>query len=158
MRPHTVRRPVRAVGRHRGRAARCQGASPVAFPCALVDISYTACQTLAGGAQRVRAQVTVRVAFQRLGPSSAACAPQPARLCALSRFDTLGRSTRRCSGGTETASSIPCAVCAASRRSVMPTSGYTPRPTRRSSRANPSPSPGTARADDGCRPLLSQGG
>ena len=66
------------------------GASPVAFPCALVDISYTACQTLAGGAQRVRAQVTVRVAFQRLGPSSAACAPQPARLCALSRFDTLG--------------------------------------------------------------------
>lgn len=44
---------------------------PVAFPCALVDISYTACQTLAGGAQRVRAQVTVRVAFQRLGPSSA---------------------------------------------------------------------------------------
>lgn len=63
---------------------------PVAFPCALVDISYTACQTLAGGAQRVRAQVTVRVAFQRLGPSSVACAPQPARLCALSRFDTLG--------------------------------------------------------------------
>lgn len=63
---------------------------PVAFPCALVDISYTDCQTLSGGSQRIRAQVTVRTAFQRLGPSSAASAPEDSRLRALSRFDTLG--------------------------------------------------------------------
>lgn len=61
----------------------------VAFPCALVDISYVNCRTYSGGSQQVKANVAVRVAFQRVAASSNASAPMPARLCALSRFDTL---------------------------------------------------------------------
>lgn len=62
---------------------------PVVFPCALVDMAYTDCRTLTGGTQRVKAQITVRVAFQRLTPSSVSSAPSGARLCALSRFNDL---------------------------------------------------------------------
>ncbi len=62
---------------------------PVAFPCALVDISYVDCKTLSGGAQHVKANVTLRVAFQRVSQSSSTSAPMPVRLFALSRLDTL---------------------------------------------------------------------
>lgn len=62
---------------------------PVAFPCALVDISYINCKTYSGGRQQVKANVIIRVAFQRVTASSNAAAPMPARLCALSRFDTI---------------------------------------------------------------------
>lgn len=62
---------------------------PVAFPCALVDISYISCKTYTGGRQQVKANVVIRVAFQRVTASSNASAPMPARLSALSRFDTL---------------------------------------------------------------------
>lgn len=62
---------------------------PVAFPCALVDIAYVDCVTHPGGRQRIKANVTVRVAFQRVTSSTCAVSPMPVRLCALSRLDTL---------------------------------------------------------------------
>lgn len=62
---------------------------PIAFPCALVDISYVNCRTYSGGGQQVRANIAVRVAFQRVTASSNAFAPMPARLYAISRFDTM---------------------------------------------------------------------
>lgn len=62
----------------------------VAFPCALVDIAYSDCQTVSGsfGSQRVKATVTVRVAFKRLAPT-AAMSPDSVRPHALSYLDTL---------------------------------------------------------------------
>ena len=62
----------------------------VAFPCALIDIAYADCQTLGAsfGSQRVKATVTVRVAFQRLVPT-ALTSPSEIRSHALSYLDTL---------------------------------------------------------------------
>ena len=62
----------------------------VAFPCALIDIAYADCKTLgaSSGTQRVRATVTVRVAFQRLVPT-ALTSPAEIRSHALGYLDTL---------------------------------------------------------------------
>lgn len=60
----------------------------VAFPCALVDIAYVDCKTLTGGTQRVKANITLRVAFNSSGHSDTS-APDAVRRRALSRFDTL---------------------------------------------------------------------
>ena len=43
---------------------------PVAFPCVLVEISYTACDTLSGGRQRVNAEVQLKVGFDIPGPTN----------------------------------------------------------------------------------------
>jgi hypothetical protein len=64
----------------------------VAFPCALIDIAFSDCKTLAAGPeateQMVSAVVTVKLVFQPQGESHTA-APESSRLIALSPLDTI---------------------------------------------------------------------
>ncbi len=60
----------------------------VAFPCALVDMAYVDCKNHLAGSQRVRAGITLRVAFTRAGATNTA-APVSVRRQALARLDTL---------------------------------------------------------------------
>ena len=61
---------------------------PVAFPCVLVEISYTACDTLSGGRQRVNAEVQLKVGFDIPGPTNSKV-PDRYRDMALSYMDVL---------------------------------------------------------------------
>lgn len=61
---------------------------PVAFPCVLVDMTYPQCESLNAGSQRIRAQFTLRIAFQSCGATNSA-APEEVRSQALARLDTL---------------------------------------------------------------------
>ena len=61
---------------------------PVAFPCALVEISYTSCDTLSGGRQRITAEVQLRVGFDIQGPTNSKV-PDRFRDMALSYMDVL---------------------------------------------------------------------
>lgn len=62
----------------------------VAFPCALVDMSYVDCRTIPGsfGNQRVKANITIRVAFQKVSATNTD-APTEVRFRALGYYDVL---------------------------------------------------------------------
>lgn len=61
---------------------------PVAFPCVLIDMSYPQTEALQAGREKVRAQFTLRVAFEGFGSTNSA-APAPVRERALERLDIL---------------------------------------------------------------------
>jgi hypothetical protein len=63
---------------------------PVAFPCALVEISYTSCDTLSGGKQRITAEIQLRIGFNIPGPTNSNV-PDKYRDMALSYMDVLDR-------------------------------------------------------------------
>lgn len=61
---------------------------PVAFPCALIDIELPTCTERAYALQECDAQITIRLAFEPLGTSSAA-APEAAQTKALAMWETI---------------------------------------------------------------------
>lgn len=63
---------------------------PVAFPCVLIDMTYPQTEALQMGGEKVRAQFTLRCAFEGYGQTSSA-APSPVREKALERLDILER-------------------------------------------------------------------
>lgn len=63
---------------------------PVAFPCALIDMSYPQTEAINGGMEKIRAQFSLRIAFEGYGQTSSA-APAAVRERALERLDTLER-------------------------------------------------------------------
>ncbi|MCF0235602.1 MAG: hypothetical protein HUK09_02615 [Bacteroidaceae bacterium] len=65
-----------------------EGRPPVAFPCALLDLSYPQCQTLTGGRQRINVALHITVAFDTPEPSNLA-APPEVRQRSLERFDRI---------------------------------------------------------------------
>lgn len=69
-------------------SSRTESRPPVAFPCALVEISYTSCDTLSGGRQRINAEVQLRVGFDIPGPTNSRV-PDKYRDMALSYMDVL---------------------------------------------------------------------
>lgn len=58
----------------------------VAFPCVLVDTSYTKCEDATGKDQQVTATISVRVAFQAFGVTHTGSLDRSA---ALAAFETL---------------------------------------------------------------------
>jgi hypothetical protein len=79
---------LRWVDAEEGQLSRGEQRPAVAFPCALVDIAYTECMTLPGGSQRIKAQITCKVAFSSAGSTHAA-APRKVREQALAYMDIL---------------------------------------------------------------------
>lgn len=65
----------------------------VAFPCALADMAYVQCDDHKETLQRVRCQITLRVAFKRLG-STATAAPRAVRSRSMGDYDTLQKVHR----------------------------------------------------------------
>ena len=61
---------------------------PVAFPCALVDMSYIGCETFSGGRQKISVEIKVRVAFDWTPPTSTGV-PVPLREKAFAYLDML---------------------------------------------------------------------
>ncbi len=61
---------IRWVDAEMGQLSGSDERPPVAFPCALVDLSYTSCETLSGGAQKIKATVKIRIAFDWIPPTS----------------------------------------------------------------------------------------
>ena len=66
---------------------------PVAFPCALIDMTYPQTDALQAGGERVRAQFNIRVAVNGGGSTSSA-APEHIREKALERLDVLEKIHR----------------------------------------------------------------
>lgn len=66
---------------------------PVAFPCCLIDMAYSACNTLTGAKQQVTVQLQLRVAFMSDGSTNTA-APLMVREHALKRMDILEKIHR----------------------------------------------------------------
>ena len=66
---------------------------PVAFPCALIDMTYLQTESLQAGAEKIRAQFNIRVAFHCCGSTSSA-APEHIREKALERLDVLEKIHR----------------------------------------------------------------
>jgi hypothetical protein len=60
----------------------------VAFPCCLADMSYVQCDDHKEALQRVRGQITLRVAFKRLGSTNTA-APRAMRTRSMDNYNTL---------------------------------------------------------------------
>lgn len=60
----------------------------VAFPCCLADMAYVQCDDYKEALQRVRGQITLRVAFKRLGSTNTA-APRAMRRRSVSNYKTL---------------------------------------------------------------------
>ena len=60
----------------------------VAFPCALVDMTYPQTEALNSESEKVRVQFSLRIAFKGCGQTSSA-APEPVRERALERLDIL---------------------------------------------------------------------
>ncbi len=60
----------------------------VAFPCCLADMSYVQCDDHKEALQRVRGQITLRVAFKRLGTANTA-APRAMRTRCMGNYNTL---------------------------------------------------------------------
>lgn len=60
----------------------------VAFPCCLADMSYIQCDDYKEALQRVHGQITLRVAFKRLGSTNTA-APRTMRRRSMSNYKTL---------------------------------------------------------------------
>lgn len=58
----------------------------VAFPCCLVDISYSNCSDTVGQNQTVRASITIRMAYQAYGKTGV---DSPNRADALKALDTV---------------------------------------------------------------------
>ncbi len=61
---------------------------PVAYPCALLDLAYPECTTIAGGRGRNAVELVLTVAFFPAGQTNSA-APSVVRERALERFDRL---------------------------------------------------------------------
>ena len=60
----------------------------VAFPCCLVDMAYVQCDDYKDALQRVRGQITLRVAFKRLGSTNTA-APRAVRSRSMGDYKAL---------------------------------------------------------------------
>ena len=65
----------------------------VAFPCVLIDMSYPETEALNAGTEKIRAQFSLRIAFEGFGQTSSA-APEVVRERALQRLDTLEKIHR----------------------------------------------------------------
>ncbi len=63
----------------------------VAFPCCLIDIQYPECSSGLAGAQRIRAQIQIRLAFNCCVPANSSV-PKAIREKALSRLDVVEKT------------------------------------------------------------------
>lgn len=64
-----------------------EGRPPVAFPACLIDMAFPQCDDIGGTVQNVTCQVSLRVAFNFVGPTNQA---SPVRDEALAMFDVMG--------------------------------------------------------------------
>lgn len=69
----------------------------VAFPCVLLEMGYTGCESISVKTQRVKAEIGLRVAFHPVGATNAN-APTIVRQKSLARFDQLQELHRHLQG------------------------------------------------------------